>query len=314
MKNKYIVILILLLFQFSCTEIIDPDMSGRQVVLLAPGDSLSACNGRQLFWWSAVDFAESYNLQIVSPDFQYVERLILDTIVEAHKIEFLLSPGNYQWRVASLNNNNSTEYATRTLTIENMDGLSSVALFHIEPSDTAYTNTKGQHFFWEADKRIKQYNFNLYYLGQRVVSKELSENTTEEQLIWGDGVYKWSVQGISCDSSSSISWSSFYLDTKSPEAPILLNPENFFETTDSVVLFKWARGTEETKMKLSDSLFVYADSTLKEILISKKSDTTSYQDTLHANREYYWRVRTIDEAGNLSNYSKVWRFRISPER
>lgn len=311
MKWKYIIPILLQFMQFSCTEIIDPTLTGSTVQLNAPADSLDACNGAQVFWWSEVNFANRYELQIVSPDFQHIDKLVLDTTITTNQFEYGLAPGNYQWRVSAMNNNDNTPYATRTLTIEDMTGFSSVLLFHIRPADSFYTNNKEQTFSWATDKRIKQYNFTLFFKNQLVDNQKITIDSIHEKLTWGDGDYKWSVQGRSCDSTTETSASSFVLDTKSPETPILQNPVNTAEINDSTVLFKWKSDNGATGTHCYDSLYIYSDSTLKSVLIKVQTDTMSSEEILHSGQRYYWRVKTWDMAGNMSNYSNTWNFMIA---
>lgn len=302
--------IITLLFQYACTEIIDPDITGETVTLLAPSDSLITCNSNQSFWWEVTAFAEAYNIQIVKPDFQNTETLVLDSILTDNKLEISLAPGSYQWRVAALNTNTWTDYTVRTLIVDSLFDFSTTSLSLLTPVDGAITNQNSQLFIWEEDERMNQYSFLLYYKGVQVHTQTLNTNTYQENIIWGDGEYKWTVKGISCSSATQINWSLFVLDTKNPEKPLLISPSNLSETTDSIVLFKWERDALDLSSELEDSLFVYTDSLLKNMIIRKRLSETGYRDTLQSNVAYYWQVRTMDAAENLSDYSELWSFKI----
>lgn len=125
--------IITLLFQYACTEIIDPDITGETVTLLAPSDSLITCNSNQSFWWEVTAFAEAYNIQIVKPDFQNTETLVLDSILTDNKLEISLAPGSYQWRVAALNTNTRTGYTVRTLIVDSLFDFSTTSLSLLTP-------------------------------------------------------------------------------------------------------------------------------------------------------------------------------------
>ena len=119
--NKYNTpsICILIMFCISgCSTIFENDIESEPVTLMAPCDGLRTSIVLQTFWWYYVKDATNYNLQIVSPNFDYVEKLVLDTILSVNKFQITLNPGTYQWRVNAFNSGYSTQYTTNTIYID----------------------------------------------------------------------------------------------------------------------------------------------------------------------------------------------------
>ncbi len=111
---KYFIILI---FLFSCTEVIVEDISDAIVSLIAPSDSIVTTHKLQNFIWEEVQGAENYRFSIAKPSFDSVELMILDTLIPFTNIQFNLDSGRYQWRVRAQNSAYFGAYFTRTLTI-----------------------------------------------------------------------------------------------------------------------------------------------------------------------------------------------------
>lgn len=115
---------ILLLFAVSC-EILEEDISGRRVAVIAPTDGAAVPAGEIRFRWQAVDGAAGYALRVVSPSFADAARLIADTLVTADTLgaarsygcRLMLEAGNYEWMVSAFNSGYETRSETLRLTI-----------------------------------------------------------------------------------------------------------------------------------------------------------------------------------------------------
>jgi hypothetical protein len=94
------------------------DISNAEIVINCPKDEFSTKSENNIFfWWEPLSGAESYNLQIVSPDFEDIMQLRLDVSIDSCKYTINLPPGNYQWRIRAYNGSFSTSFITRTITI-----------------------------------------------------------------------------------------------------------------------------------------------------------------------------------------------------
>jgi hypothetical protein len=73
--NKLIKILPFLLLT-ACQLITEPDLSDKSVYLIAPIDSMSTTTATHTLWWDVIPDAEAYNVIVVSPDWNSIERLV----------------------------------------------------------------------------------------------------------------------------------------------------------------------------------------------------------------------------------------------
>ncbi|WP_422106025.1 hypothetical protein [Winogradskyella sp.] len=119
MLKKLYVILCFSLFA-SCEELIEvEDISNEAVIILAPVDNTTLTNNSVGFSWSPLDFAESYQLQVASPNFENAQVIVEDTIVNTTSFTKTLEAGTYQWRIKAINFAYETPFTTQNLNIEN---------------------------------------------------------------------------------------------------------------------------------------------------------------------------------------------------
>jgi len=110
--NVYAVLILSGLFLGGCDDLLEDDISKAVVTHLAPCDSCSINASEIVFWWAQVEDADRYQLQVVSPGFDQIKQLIVDTIVTDDKWSAEFKHGNYQWRIKALNSYYQTEFFT----------------------------------------------------------------------------------------------------------------------------------------------------------------------------------------------------------
>ncbi len=102
----------------SCEELTQPDLTDKQINIIAPVDNLVTISTTNTFAWDPVDGAAKYQLQIVSPKFDSVVRFVTDSAFTSNLLTYTLTPGVYQWRVKATNAGSQTIYFTRKITIQ----------------------------------------------------------------------------------------------------------------------------------------------------------------------------------------------------
>lgn len=119
MKISSIFIMIIALPSIlACTTIIEEDIENDSVKLLSPPNDYISKDGTLTFWWEQIDGAENYELQVVSKSFDYVETLIVDTLLSTNKYSKQIDAGEYSWRVRAINDGYKTNYTSQTFRVE----------------------------------------------------------------------------------------------------------------------------------------------------------------------------------------------------
>jgi hypothetical protein len=118
MKNRFTqgILLCALLFG-GCDDIFEKDITKSFTEIIAPETNAAIPGPEVLFWWNYVDGSDYYELQIAEPDFQSIEYLQADTILEKNRITFAITSGVYEWRIRACNSAYCTEYSYRSFTI-----------------------------------------------------------------------------------------------------------------------------------------------------------------------------------------------------
>ncbi|MBN1339749.1 MAG: hypothetical protein JXA03_10525 [Bacteroidales bacterium] len=309
MKKTILIAIILLLGVAGCKDILEDDLTGRAVELMAPPDSYQTTLNTHTFWWQAVEGAEGYDLQIVSPGFDYIERLFLDTSITVLKYDYTLLPGLYQWRVRAWNYSTSTAWSVRTLTIDSTSDISGEIVQLLSPADHDTTAQTQQLFQWQELYNADDYNFQLYYSSTKILSQVAEAGQMTATLSAGNGAYRWEVRGQNDFSNTAYYGRDIFLDTTPPAAPVPEMPLNGEVLADSLITFQWTREGASGGSSIKDSLYIYSDQQMLNIIRNLFLAQTAYQDSLGPGT-FYWRLRSIDKAGNKSGYSTLRSFTV----
>ncbi len=294
----------------SCELIFETPLTGEHLELIMPADGIETDISSQTFWWDPVQESKGYNLQIVSPSFDTLLRLVIDTNVTSEKFEYSLYPGKFQWRVRAYNANTSTVYFTRDLTILNTYDLSNQTVVLKLPHVNFVTHDTTISFSWYPLNNATDYRFELKYEsweGSYALNPILTDlNSVTIDLM--EGQYAWGVQGQNQNSSSIFSHRTFIVDKTDPATPILESPSDNTVSTDVELTFLWTR-PDTTGSDIMDSLYISRDSLFVD---TDQMDgyylvDTELKSDLSELGRYFWRVRSIDAAGNKSPYSVVRR-------
>ncbi len=291
---------------FSCSDIIQDDISEDSIHLEAPRDSFSTNILNTTFIWETAEGIENYQLQIASPGFENIQSLLLDTLVSSNVYTFTFPfPGNYEWRVKGINNAYETKYSTRFLTVDTNINLSDQLLTILHPIDEFNTTDTLILFSWSSLFSASEYEFYLFDLssGNNLIDSTISE--THLYLDLSEGSFIWRCIAKNSNSSSMYTDQTLFVDRTRPLTPTSLLPLNG-DTASYPIEFSW----QSDPTRLLDSLFVYSDSMLVNTIESisvTNSTTTILSGTTGT---YYWRVKSIDAAGNESSYTSKYKLVI----
>ncbi len=321
MKTRlFIISAIAIIIAYSCSDIFETNLEKKDIELVAPYNGAILYENTQTFWWSEVKGAEEYNLQIATPDFSEIQKIVLDTNITDLKFTYYLSPGVYQWRVRAVNNTSYTDYVTYNLTIsidsninltEKTVSLNSPINNYATNNDTSYIEFKWYQLDSADDYRFEIRDGN-WDDGNVILREIVTETSYEVNIVLEEGIYSWAVRGENSISSSNYSVPRYFeVDITAPNTPLLSFPaNNAVIANDSSFTFSWSRGIE-TGTTIKDSFFIYNDTLMTDVKFESFQDNPSYTVDSLETGNYFWRVRSIDMAGNKSNYSSLRKLIIN---
>jgi hypothetical protein len=235
----------------------------------------------------------------------------LDTNITAAKFSYSLFPGQFQWRVKAINSAYETEYMVRTLTIDSTADLSNTYPILNTPTDNLATRKTSVVFEWQSLYNASQYRFILKeknWDGAFIMDTTLKE-TIKLPLELEEGAYSWGVRAINEISQSPFSHRALKIDRTKPPRPVLLIPKDKDTINTTLITFQWKR-PDRSGTEIKDSLIVAKDSTFTDLMLVKQESDTIYNwnPTDESIDEYFWRIKSLDRAGNQSDYSDFKKF------
>lgn len=304
MKNISLIVCLLGLAGFySCDDFIEPELDDKTVFLIAPPDSLRSSVVTQTFWWDEVDGGETYKVQIVKGTFSYVELFVADSLVATNKFQYSLQPGNYQWRVRAENNGGNTPWSTRTLTIDSTLDLSAQIVALTSPIDNYSVNVTTGTFKWQSLYNADEYRLQVTDTASGSLIVDITQTGTEYNYTLSEGNYIWGVRAQNSLSISLYSTRKLNIDLTAPSAPVLVSPLN------NAILIAGANDSLTWLIdpsSVSDSLFIDTDSVFPNP--QKFFSSNTYYIITQPAGTYFWKVKSMDQAGNQGAFSAYRKF------
>ena len=316
MRNLALGILLILtiILVSRCNVFLETDLTNVSVVMKAPTNNLTTIQESQTFWWDYVTGATFYNIQIVSPSFDSIQQLITDSEVTENTFDISLSPGTYQWTVIAYNNNYQSQSEIYNLTIEESEDLDGQSVLLVSPSDNGLTNDNPVRLLWQSLSAATAYHIQVaspdFTNSTFIITDDTTTNDYLEVLNLADGTYQWRVKAINNNTETAYTLSSFTVDRTPPTAPTLVSPNDgsVFFLNNSIQL-NWSSASDAVQ----DTLFVNKDLGLSEETVVTLPTTdftyTFVDSTSTTSQSYFWKVKSVDEVGNVSTSSQ-WSFEV----
>lgn len=308
---KHLILAILpLFFLNACSDFLEEDISGDKINMLAPADNATLQQSAVTFVWERLEGATTYRLQVVTPSFDSTTNIVADMEVENEtSAEVILPIGHYQWRVTGKNFGYETgEQHAFDLFVESDTAmnLGFSILVLSEPGVGEETNEQTIDFKWQPLALATGYNFQLaspdFSNNAFIISNELVSATSLSKTL-NEGTYRWRVRGQNNSSVSPFSERTLIVDRTAPSQPVLDSPPNG-EIVDIPVQLEWSSDDQS----IGDSLYVYKDSLAANQVLKVYVTGTDYQFNNTGSAQYFWRVKTVDKAGNTSVFSELRSF------
>lgn len=294
----------------SCDDLIEPDISGQKVTLVAPADNSHSPRLAQNFQWTAVANARTYRLQLATPSFANSTRLVLDSVVRQPSLTKSLAPGRYEWRVQALNAGYETAFATRSLTVDSTGSLAGQLVQLSRPASGYLTNAATVTLSWDQLPMAQQYRLFVAPNPRGSTLPALDSLVGPATLVAlrlprQSQVYQWKVTALGGTTQVVSASRTFEVDVTPPPAPQLLSPVAAASFLTLPIDLGWTRTAPDVAQ---DSVFIYrADQTTRFTGYPRLSGTATLtlagSTTPLITGTYYWAVRSLDKAGNLGPLS-----------
>lgn len=290
----------------ACEEVLmEDDISEETVVLLAPADNAQFFSTSVTLTWEPVQYATKYRLQIAKPNFATATEIILDTELTSTSFTQQLNIGNYEWRVKAINSAYETSYVARRITVVSNDEFENNIVVLNNPSNSLNSNIVNQTLSWNSVIGATSYQLQIFDNSSTLVLNQTLV-TTSYSHTFIEGNFTWKVRATNGTDYTLYSSRTILIDTTLPNVPTLTTPTNSSTTSSSNISFNWNR-TPITGSQEFDSLYVYSNIALTNLVL-KKRVTNPHSETILDNGTYYWRMKSFDEAGNVSAVSSTFSF------
>lgn len=276
-------------------------------ILKAPADGSSTTLARPVFKWKAATGALYYEFQLDN-DSNFGSTLASVNVGSAltYTPGFDLTPGAFYWRVRL--NGGVWMPAWTVIVTPTTPGTPLL----VAPASDGLTNDSTPLFSWEAATNGNTYRIQIddaadFGGPEQDVTVGVGLLTYTASTL-ADGAYNWRVQAINSAGRAG-AWSAgrkVTIDTTVPGAPVLIFPVNLASVTNPKLTFTWneMKGATQYEIQLDPS-------NLFPLPAINTRDVESYTPPTPLSRLlYYWRVRAIDGAGNVSAWSEIRSFNL----
>ncbi len=279
-------------------------------VLSIPVDT-AWVRGTPIFTWTVPATAKAYIFEYAdSADFTSPVYTSSE-LTTAKILPPTMALGTYYWHVKARDaaGNWSDFSAARSVNI--IDPLPATPVLSL-PATKSYTNNPTPNLVWNAAAYAVAYQVQVSKLSSfasTVYDQSGITDTNADVITGGDGTHYWRVRGIN-NSGETGAWSvvrTFILDTAAPAIPRMLLPAN-----NSVIVTPLPKFTVTSVTGARYYNFQVAEINDFSATLIDISPSTPYYQVTSANvlplTNLYWRVRSIDLAGNPSDWSEVYSF------
>lgn len=308
MNHKILIIFLFLTIGFwNCEDIFITNLEDLTVELVTPQDGFSTTTQTQNFFWEKLNGADEYELRIVTPSFDNPTDVIINEVVTDNSYSTTLNPGTYQWRVVGLNSSSQSQATIRTLHILADSTLENQIVNVLTPNDNFLTNQTSVDALWQPLSLASAYRIQLaspdFSHSSFVILDETTSNDFFNFENLTEGAYQWRIRAENAQSFSNYSTFSMTVDLTAPTPPTLISP-NDGDTLIAPVTLSWSPASDA----IIDTLYIYQDSISATPYLQMGTTDVNYDFSTSDLGKFLWRIRSVDDAGNVSNYSSTNSF------
>ncbi len=310
MKTNYVFLVLMMAF-LACDDIVEIDISNKEVFLISPTDGAIVESTDITLWWDYVDGASAYNVIMASPSLSSPVHFIADTILEDNRLTLFVPDGaEYEWGVSALNGAYSSDFYFASFSVSDsldneIDSLASTDISNstirlLAPGDNQIADSGSVTFWWEELPGAFEYEFsivtpNFYNIGFLIVDSTLTGN--EISLNLDTGQYEWRVRGINNISSTDYESRSVAVVSNNNELNlstaevILMSPQDSALFDAGQVVFRWEEVDGASTYEIMILSPDFENPT--ELIVNDTQAELIYQVELDSGN-YQWGVRAIN--------------------
>lgn len=311
--NKILLLLVSLTI-FSCDDILEEDITDKTATIISPLEGDVIESNVVNFQWNAMGGADKYRIQV----FKDNQVIVQDSLVERTALTLPLEEGEYQWRVRGENFGYQSSYSLPVyFQVNESEDLTTQQVILISPADNMYTNSQNFIISWNDLAAADYYELEIVNVtnSNTIVFQQsnitATSYTLNNTILNQDAKYQWKVKAINSSSETQYTSRFFNLDRVVPNQPQNVLPaNNSSQILNQAINFSWTIPADSGTIQSAVSyvIEIATDTGFADIIQTSNTSSLSFQRTFNTTGDYYWRVRAIDEAGNVginSNYFKI---------
>lgn len=299
------------IFWASCSDVLIPNIESDEILLISPLENAVFTNGEITFIWNGADEIDDFLLEVATPSFSELERLVVDTFTEQRQLTLSLPNGMFEWRVSGFNSAFSTnccEIGRFSIVDSNeVDTLNRISL--ILPLDSATINPLPVQFSWEQHDRYNSYRIQIATdsdFTNLLANNIISTNSFALTLV-NQTTYYWRVAGFENQAEGPYTTRQFTLDYNPPSRPTLTFPQDnaTLDISTNDPDFSWTSSSDAIAGRLELFNDPGATDLAFSLLMEGNSINLDSLAEIPAIGTYYWHVSVRDEVGNFSAPSLI---------
>lgn len=301
----------------SCEDVIEKDISNDTVLSISPQNGATIESNVVNFQWEEIDGADDYRIQVYGAD----QAISLDSLVSGSHFAAALLEGSYQWRIRAENSAYNSVYSfPKAFSVVAPTVLTNQQVILSSPSNNIYTKEQSLVLSWQPLSLATHYEVEVQNTtsGQAIVYQNNNVTATSVTIngaaIANDANYKWSVRAVNADSQTLFFSRTFSVDRQIPNQPQNTLPANNLTATQNQMLtFNWTMPTDSGVINspISYTIEFATENAFTNIIQTASVGTTSFQRSFTADGDYYWRVKAVDQAGNIGAYGAVYKITVN---
>ena len=185
-----------------CDDILEKDITDKEIFLIAPSNAVELDSGNITFLWEFLEGADTYELLVLSPNFDEPITVHADTALADNTFTTALGEGTYSWGVRGVNSAYNTDYFINDFVVnlpELDPDISAFTVNYVSPLDSSEADSGSVVFLWDFLEDARNYRFRLVRPSFAAITELVADTLTADNqftLSLDSGTYQWRVIGI----------------------------------------------------------------------------------------------------------------------